>query len=168
MSVAALCFSPSKSAPVRVVEELVVVEGAGIVGDHYFGREQRHPGQNLTLIEAEEVEAFNARLGKSLAVTDPRRNVVTRGVRLNDLVGKEFSVGEVTLRGVQLCEPCATLAGYLAGADLQKKDFVREFTHRCGLRADVLTSGSIRIGDPVLLMGEDLRPNKSLERSRER
>jgi MOSC domain-containing protein YiiM len=167
MAVTALCLSPSRSAPARVVEALEVVEGAGIVGDRYFGREQRHPGQNLTLIEAEEVEAFNARVGRSLAVTDPRRNVITRGVRLNDLVGKVFAIGTTTLRGVELCEPCGTLAGYLAGSNMLKKDFVREFTHRCGLRADVVTSGSIRIGDPVVLVSDELRPEKSLERSRE-
>src|SRR3954451_10562487 len=105
MTVFALCLSPSKSAPMQAVEELEVVERAGIVGDHYFGVKQRHPGQNLTLIEPGEVEAFTARVGKALVATDPRRNVITRGGRLNELLGKVFVIGTATLRGVELCEP---------------------------------------------------------------
>lgn len=135
------------------VGEIEVVAGAGIVGDHNFGARQRYPGQNLTLIEAEEVEAFNARTGKELVVTDPRRNIITRGVRLNDLVGRTFVIGTATLRGVELCEPCGKLAGYLAGPDMRKADFVREFAHRCGLRADVVVSGTIRVGDRVEAAG---------------
>jgi MOSC domain-containing protein YiiM len=155
MTVAALCLAPSKSAPMSVVEEIEVVAGAGIVGDHYFGSEQRYPGQNVTLIETEEVEAFNARVGRNLAATDPRRNIVTREVRLNDLVGKTFHIGTATLRGVELCEPCKTLAGYLAGPDMSNTEFIAQLLHRCGLRADVLVSGRIRKGDRVVLAGED-------------
>jgi len=151
MTVAALCFSPARSAPMLLVGEFEVVAGSGIVGDRYFASRQHHPGQNLTLIEAEEVEAFNARVGKQLAPTDPRRNVVTRGVRLNELVGKTFAIGTATLRGVELCEPCSTLAGYLSGAAMSRTEFIRQFAHRCGLRADVLRSGMIRVGDLLVL-----------------
>lgn len=132
----------------QVVREISVEAGSGIVGDRYFGP-ARHPGQNVTLIEAEEVEAFNVRASKNLALTDARRNVITRGVRLNDLVGREFRIGTALLRGVELCEPCGTLAGYLAGDSMSKRDFVREFTHRCGLRADVVESGRLGVGDAV-------------------
>jgi MOSC domain-containing protein YiiM len=141
----------------RLVQEMVVEAGAGIVGDRYFGP-QRHAGQNVTLIEAEEVEAFNARTGTSLALTDPRRNVITRGVHLNELVGREFRIGSALLRGVELCEPCGTLAGYLAGSAMGKRDFIREFTHRCGLRADVVQSGRFAIGDPVEPLGASRGP----------
>lgn len=153
MTISALCLSPSKSTPMQIVGEIDVVAGTGIVGDHFFSAEQRYPGQNLTLIEAEEVEAFNARTGKQLAPTDPRRNIVTRGVRLNELVGKTFTIGTATLRGVELCEPCKTLAGYLSGPDMSKTDFISQFLHRCGLRADVVVSGRIRLGDQVVLGG---------------
>ncbi len=151
MTVAALCFSASKSAPMSIVDRIDVVAGTGIVGDHYFSAEQRYPGQNLTLIEAEEVDAFNARTGKQLAPTDPRRNIVTRGVRLDELVGKTFTIGTATLRGVELCEPCKTLAGYLSGDGMSKADFIMQFLHRCGRRADVVESGRICLGDQVLL-----------------
>lgn len=153
MIVAALCLAPSKSVPMVEVSALQVVAGSGVVRDHFFGSKQRHPGQNLTLIEAEEIEAFGARTGKKIALTDPRRNVVTRGIRLNALVGKVFTIGDVTLRGVELCEPCGRLARYLAGPTMTKTEFISEFAGRCGLRADVVTSGALRVGDPVLLPG---------------
>jgi MOSC domain-containing protein YiiM len=150
MTVVALCFSPTRAVPVSVVPSVDVVAAGGIVGDRHYNDRKSRSGKDITLIEAEEVEGFNARLGRVLAPTDTRRNIVTRGVRLNDLVGKRFRVGDVTLLGVELCEPCSVLAGYLAGPDLTKKAFIREFAHRCGLRADVVSSGTIRVGDPVL------------------
>ena len=131
------------------VNAMQAVAGAGITGDHFYGRSQRHPGQNLTLIEAEEVEAFNARTGMTLALSDPRRNVITRGIRLNALVGHEFIIGTARLRGVELCEPCGKLARYLAGETLTRERFVQEFLHRCGLRADVVVGGIIRVSDAV-------------------
>ena len=153
MTVTTLCLSPTKASAMHEVRQIEVVAGSGIVEDHNFSAKQRYPGQNLTLIEAEEVEAFNARVGKNLVATDPRRNIITRGVRLNDLVGKKFVIGTATLRGVELCEPCGKLAGYLAGPDMRKADFIREFAHRSGLRADVVESGTIRVGDRVTLDG---------------
>jgi MOSC domain-containing protein YiiM len=151
MTVAALCFSPVKSGPQRLVDSLEVVAGSGIVGDRNFGSLPGYSGRNLTLIEVEEVEEFNRRTGCTLTSTDPRRNVVTRGVRLNAMVGKTFAIGAVLLKGVELCEPCGTLAGYLAGERLSKAEFIRQFTHRCGLRADVLLSGTIRVGDSLVV-----------------
>jgi MOSC domain-containing protein YiiM len=151
MRVVALCYCPDDGGPMLSVPEITVVAGAGIVGDRYCGAEQRHPGQNLTLIEAEEIEAFNARNGSAIALTGPRRNVVTRDVRLNSLVDREFSIGAIRLRGIQLCEPCGTLANHLAVTGLSKARVVSEFTHRAGLRVDVLTSGPIRVHDSLVV-----------------
>ena len=152
MRVVALCYSPRKSASMIRVAEINVVAGSGILGDRYYGNDQRHPGQNLTLIEAEEIDAFNARNAVEIALTDPRRNIVMRDVRLNALVGKEFVVGSVHLRGVELCEPCGTLARHLVATGLTKRALVRQFTHRAGLRADVVSSGRIVIGDLLTVM----------------
>lgn len=151
MAVVALCYCPNDGGPMRAVRELAVVAGAGIVGDRYYGMQQTYPGQNLTLIEAEEVEAFNARFGVAIGLTDPRRNVITRNVRLNSLVGSEFSVGTVQVRGVQLCEPCKNLARHLSSTGLADAEIVRALVHRAGLRVDVLGSGHIRLGDQVVL-----------------
>lgn len=134
----------------RQVEQdaVTVVAGAGIVGDRYFGRRDE-PGQNITLVEAEEIEAFIHEHGRDRDLSITNRNLVTRGVRLNALVGREFMVGDVRLRGVELCEPCLGLGTALAGADLAAATVVKKLLHRAGLRADVVSGGVIARGAPV-------------------
>jgi len=125
-----------------------VVAGAGIDGDRYFDRHEE-PGQNITLIEAEEVERFNAEHGRCHDPSVTGRNLVTRGVRLDALVGMEFMVGDVRLRGVELCEPCLGLGEALATAELSPAQAVKAFVHRAGLRADVLSTGEVCVGAKV-------------------
>jgi MOSC domain-containing protein YiiM len=129
-------------------ERVELVEGAGIVGDRNYGA-ARAPGKNLTLVEAEEIERFNARYGASAPLHATRRNIVTRGIRLNDLVGQDFMIGGVHARGVELCEPCRIFGRNLATASLDVAGVVRAFVHRAGLRADVLSSGEVSVGDPI-------------------
>ena len=100
-------------------------------------------GHDLTLIEAEALEALEAEQGIELTAAESRRNVLTRGVGLNDLVGKRFRVGEVECEGVELCEPCNHLEG------LTRPGVLRGMVHRAGLCAEVLSGGSIRVGDAV-------------------
>ena len=128
--------------------DIVVVVGAGIEGDKYFDLHDE-PGQNMTLVEAEEIESFLAECGRSEDLSITRRNLVTRGVKLNDLVGKEFFVGEVKLRGVELCEPCLGLGAALATPSLPAAEVVKRLLHRAGLRADVLSGGVITRGASV-------------------
>jgi MOSC domain-containing protein YiiM len=149
MGVELICLAATKAGAMSTPESVRVVAAAGIEGDRHFGMQQKHPGQNLTLIEVEEIERFNARHRVNIALSAPRRNLVTRGVRLNQLVGKDFSVGAVKLRGVELCEPCSKLARNLADTQLTAAQIVKSFAHRAGLRADVLTSGRISRGDAV-------------------
>ena len=145
MIVERIYVSRAPGAPPESVASVRVVAGAGIQGDRYYGMADE-PGQNLTLVEAEEIERFNRENGTAFDLGCTRRNVVTRGVRLDTLVGKEFVVGNVRLRGVELCEPCAGLGRALASTDLPAADVVRQFLHRAGLRADVLTDGTIQAG----------------------
>jgi hypothetical protein len=90
--------------------------GNGIEGDRHFGK-RKVPGENLTLVEAEELEAFAEERGVPVDLSQSRRNIVTRGVRLNDLVGKEFRLGTALLRGVELCEPCSVMGRLYAQPD---------------------------------------------------
>ena len=142
----------------RQVEQdaITVVAGAGIEGDRYFGRHDE-PGQNITLVEAEEIEAFIRAHGRDHDLSITNRNLVTRGVRLNALVGREFMVGNVTLRGVELCEPCLGLGSALASPDLAAPTVVKQLLHRAGLRADVVSGGVIargaRVDDPLEARG---------------
>jgi MOSC domain-containing protein YiiM len=141
-------ISREPGRPVERVGEVRVVAGSGIEGDRYFGAADE-PGQNITLVEAEEIERFNREHGTAFDLSCTRRNLVTRGVRLAALVGEEFTVGDVRLRGVELCEPCLGLGRALASTSLPPAGVVRAFAHRAGIRADVLASGTIAVGAAI-------------------
>ncbi|PTU32864.1 MOSC domain-containing protein [Stenotrophobium rhamnosiphilum] len=134
-----------KASPQIEVSEIALVAGKGIVGDRNFNR-SRWPGQNITFIEAEEIEAFNAKYKRSLSVGETRRNIITRSVRLNDLVGKSFQIGEVEFYGVELCEPCKKLGDLLATREMQSHAVVNAWIRKAGLRANVMTNGILRVG----------------------
>jgi MOSC domain-containing protein YiiM len=121
------------------VESVEAVAGQGLVGDRHFHPEGAKPGQALTLVDAAEVE----RVGLSPGGT--RRQVTVSGVDVNGLVGKHFRVGEVECYGVELCEPCLHLES------MTRPGIIKDLTHRAGLNADILTGGTIRVGDPVTL-----------------
>lgn len=147
-AVAGIYVAGAAAAPMTPVDQVRAVMGKGLEGDRYFAAAGTYsgvpePGREVTLVEIEAIEAVQRDFGVDLAPRDTRRNVVTRGVRLNDLVGREFKVGEALLRGTELCEPCAHMA-QLAG-----KNVVRGLVHRGGLRADILADGVLRVGDPI-------------------
>jgi MOSC domain-containing protein YiiM len=150
MKVERIFTSPRLGDPQVEHERVQVVAGAGIEGDRYFGRHDE-PGQNLTLIEIEEIEAFLLEQGRADELSITHRNLLTRGVRLNDLVGVEFWVGEVRLRGVELCEPCLGMGTALSSPAFPPASVVKRFVHRGGLRADVLSSGVIERGAAIAL-----------------
>lgn len=139
--VESLVIAPTAEARVTRLEEAVAVAGRGLRGDRYtdgtgtFG--SGRPGSALTLIDAAVVDAVGSDL-------DHRRNVVVRGVDLNALVGHDFTLGEVRCRGRRLCEPCAHLDRLNGGGIL------RPLVHRGGLRADIITGGTIRVGDQLV------------------
>jgi MOSC domain-containing protein YiiM len=126
-------------------DSVEVVAGAGIRGDRYFDAHDE-PGQNITFIEAEEIEAFSKRTGADVKAFATGRNVVTRGVRLNELVGKVFEVGGLRFRGVELCEPCSIFAKSLATGTLPPAAVVKEWVRRAGLRSEALSSGTLAVG----------------------
>jgi len=149
-TVDAICITSTKHGRQRRVTQVKIVAGAGIEGDRYFGARQRYPGQNVTLVEIEAIERFNQENGTSIAIDGTRRNIVTRGIRLDALVGKEFTIGDVRLRGVELCEPCSILGKKnLASETLNAAQIVKKFVHKAGLRADALSGGVIKVGDAV-------------------
>ena len=115
-------------------ESISVVSGAGIERDRVLGHRDE-PGQNITLIEAEVVEDFIQEQGRPRDLSITHRNILTRGVRLNELVGREFAIAKVRLRGVELCEPCLGLGTALATAEFSAADIVKRFVHKGGLRA---------------------------------
>lgn len=140
--------SPKRGAAQVECASIQVQAGKGIVGDRNFGK-RAHPGQNLTLVEAEEIELFCVRHERALDLSLTRRNLVTRGVRLNDLANVEFSVGPVVLRGVELCEPCSIMGRTLSNESLGSAAVIKHWLHRAGLRVDVLSDGIINIGERI-------------------
>ena len=151
MSIERIFVATAPRAPQIEVPSVRVVVGKGIEGDRHFGK-RKVPGENLTLVEAEELEAFAQEQGVPVDLSGSRRNIVTRGVRLNDLVGREFRLGTALLRGVELCEPCSVMGRLYALPEWPGPRTVRQMLHRAGLRADVLQTGVFTVGDTLLLV----------------
>lgn len=148
--VEAIALAQRATGPVRLVQQARAVAGRGLEGDRYAAkagtftpRSGAPRGYDLTLIEAEVLDALRLPGGGQLAYAQARRNLITRGIDLNALVGRRFRVGEAECAGQRLCEPCAHLER------LTTKGVLRGLIHRGGLRADVLTSGNIDIGTVI-------------------
>jgi MOSC domain-containing protein YiiM len=146
-TVISINVAPSAEAPMVSVNEVNAVPGKGLQGDRYFVRQgtfyKPQPDRELTLIEAEAIEALRNEFKIDFGLGDSRRNVVTRGVPLNHLVGKEFWIGDVKIRGLRLCEPCSHLQ------KLSNEKVLPGLVHRGGLRAQILTEGTIGVGMTV-------------------
>jgi MOSC domain-containing protein YiiM len=145
--VEAIFITPAKGDAAVGVDSVNAVEGQGLEGDRYHAKAgtfsaKEGPGRQVTLIEAEAIEAVRAG-GMEFGLGESRRNIVTRDVPLNHLVGREFTVGAARLRGVKLCEPC----NYLE--EVTGKEVRLPLLHRGGLRAEILAGGPIAVGDAV-------------------
>lgn len=147
-NVVSINLTPTGAGPMSSVGEVRAVAGRGLEGDRYFNQTGTYsnkpgPDREVTLIEIEAINALKAEDGVGLEPGDARRNIVTTGVPLNHLVGHEFKVGDVTLLGIRLAEPCAHLAS------LTNPKTLPGLIHRGGLRAQILSGGIIRVGDEV-------------------
>ncbi len=140
-------IAAAAKAPMQAVDQVVAIPGVGLEGDRYalktgtFYKPQ--PEFELTLIEAEAIEAILREYKIAMTVGEARRNVVTRGVPLNHLVGREFNIGPVKIRGIRLCEPCSHLEA-ITGLPV-----IKGLRHRGGLRAQILTQGVIQVGSSL-------------------
>jgi len=146
MKLLSIHIAPKPGVPMQSVDAATAVAGRGLEGDRNFG--DSDPSHQVTLIEREAVAALGRDYGVELAPGDARRNLVTDGVALNHLVGKEFAIGDVRLRGIRLCEPCTHLQK-LTGAKV-----LPGLVHRGGLRAEILTGGTLKPGLVVKTEGK--------------
>jgi MOSC domain-containing protein YiiM len=141
--VEAIWIAPTAAAPQVAVEAVQALAGRGLEGDRHVAGTgtfpSGQPGSALTLIEAEVCDTFAPPLGPD----EHRRNVLTRGIALNGLVGHEFTIGTVHCRGMRLCEPCVVVERYAS------RPVLRALVHRGGLRADIVSGGAIAVGDAV-------------------
>jgi MOSC domain-containing protein YiiM len=140
-------IAPAATVPTVAVTEAVAIPGVGLEGDRYALRQgtffKPEPDYELTLIEAEAIEALKRDYNVELPPGEARRNLVTRGIALNHLVGRDFQIGAVKAHGIRLCEPCDHLQR------LTGRQLIKGLRHRGGLRAQILTAGPIRVGDSL-------------------
>jgi MOSC domain-containing protein YiiM len=141
--VEAINIGPTDMLPMPV-ERVRAHAGKGLAGNRYYFQDGAKPGQALTLISAEALEAMAGEHGVEITAAESRRNVLTRGIDLNALVGRRFRVGDVECVGVELCEPCKHLES------VTRPGVIKGLTHRGGLNADILSDGEIAVGDEVV------------------
>jgi steroid delta-isomerase-like uncharacterized protein len=163
-SVVSIHITPKAGSPMESVLSVNAVAGRGLEGDRYFTGDGTFsdkeaaaadaPSREATLVESESVDALNLQLGTNFSAGEMRRNVVTRGVALNHLVGREFQAGGVRLRGIRLCEPCDHLES------LTRKGLKSVMLHRCGLRAQIIASGILQPGDAIVIPESTEETNK--------
>lgn len=146
-----LLISKDTQTPMLNVNQIVLEVGKGIFGDRYYNqvgtfsnKGEIEPDRDVTLIEIEKIDALNKEHNLEITAEDLRRNIVITNCDLNSLVGKEFQIGEVVLKGVRLCEPCKYLAD-----KLNEKKTLTEMVHKAGLRAQIIKGGSINLDSQV-------------------
>ena len=141
-----LGISTEHNQSINEVNSINVLANQGIVGDRHF-KEFNNPYNQLSLIESENIDYYNIKYGLNIPYIDFRRNVVTKGIQLNDLVGKKILVGNVELEGIDLCRPCRHLTEVLG-----RDNIIKEFLRRGGLRCQALSSSRIKIGDQIKVL----------------
>jgi MOSC domain-containing protein YiiM len=147
-SLEAIHLADREGGPMRAVQRVEAIAGVGLAGDRYaIPVAEQDPTDDevreVTLVEAEQLDWLADEHGIRLEPGATRRNLTTRGVRLNDLVGRTFRVGAVRIQGVELCEPCAHMQ------ELVGQPVLRPLVHRAGLRARLLDDGELHVGDPI-------------------
>ena len=133
----------SKGNQIKNVNEVEALKGKGLLNDRKF-RENNQKQCQITLIEVENINYFNNKSKTNIPPVNFRRNIITENVKLNDLVGKVFFIGNVKLKAHDLCRPCKYLQD-----KLKQNNFIKEFLHKGGLRCEILTSGKINVGDII-------------------
>ena len=141
-----LGIAANNNQPIKEVNMIKVLANKGIVGDRHF-HDFNDPYNQLSLIESENIDEYNIKFGLNIPYIDFRRNIVTKGIQLNDLIGKKLKVGNVELEGIELCRPCRHLTEML-----DQKNVLKEFMRKGGLRCKILSSSEISIGDKINLL----------------
>ena len=128
------------------VNSIKVIADKGVIGDRHF-QDYNDPYCQLSLIESENIDYYNIKYGLNIPYLDFRRNIVTKGIQLNELVGKTFKIGEVRVEGIDLCRPCRHLTEMLS-----QDNILKEFLRRGGLRCQILSSSMINVGDNIKVL----------------
>ena len=136
-------ITDTKGSRINKVSEVEAFKGKGLLNDRKF-KENNHKKSQITLIEIENIDHFNKISNTNIPAIDFRRNIITENIRLNELVGKEFFIGNVKLKAHDLCRPCKYLQ-----EKLKLDNFIKEFLHTGGVRCEIMTDGKINVGDSI-------------------
>tara|TARA_A100001011_G_C14133593_1_gene766515 strand:- start:159 stop:605 length:447 start_codon:yes stop_codon:yes gene_type:complete len=131
---------------IKEVKSIEVLANKGVIGDRHFN-EFNDPYCQLSLIESENIDYYNSKYGLSISYLDFRRNIITKGIKLNDLIGKKLQIGEVKVEAIDLCRPCRHLSELL-----EQENILKEFLRKGGLRCHILSSSSINVGDQIKVL----------------
>ena len=139
-----LGISSSNNKDIEEVDFIEVLANKGIIGDRHFN-EFNDPYCQLSLIESENIDEYNLKYGLNIPYLNFRRNIVTKGIRLNNLIGKRLKIGNVEVEGIDLCRPCRHLT-----EKLNQENILKEFLRKGGLRCQILSSSKILVGDKII------------------
>jgi len=131
---------------INKVKKIDLVTGKGVVGDRHF-KDYNDPYNHLTIIESENIDEYNKKYNLNISYLDFRRNIVTKGIKLNDLIEKKVIIGNVKLEVIDLCRPCRHLS-----EKLKKDNIIKEFLRKGGIRCEILNDGKISIGDQIKII----------------
>ena len=136
-------ITKNNNQEIQEVKEITLLAGKGIIGDRYY--HEYNEGRNqLTLVESENIDYYNEKFNLKISYLNFRRNIVTKGIKLNDLVSKKLIIGKTELRAIDLCRPCKPLQKNLA-----QNNIIKEFLRKGGLRCEILTSANIKVEDEI-------------------
>ena len=138
-----LGIATDNNKKIQETESIEVITDKGVVGDRHF-KDYNDPYCQLSLIESENIDQYNTKYGLNISYVDFRRNVITKEIKLNNLIGKKFFIGKVQVEGIDLCRPCRHLTEIL-----KQENILKEFLRKGGLRCKILTSSKINIGDKI-------------------
>ena len=128
------------------VNPINLVAGKGIIGDRHF-KDYNDPYNHLSIIESENIDEYNKRYNLDIPYLDFRRNIITRGIKLNDLIEKKLMIGDVRLEVIDLCRPCRHLS-----EKLEKNNIIKEFLRKGGIRCEILNNGKISTDDQIKMI----------------
>ena len=143
-----LGITSNNNKKIEEVETIEVLANKGVVGDRHFNN-YNDPYCQLSLIEAENIDEYNLKFGLNIPYLDFRRNIITKGIKLNDLVGKKLSIGNAEVEGIDLCRPCRHLTEML-----DQENILKEFLRKGGLRCQILSSSQIKVGDSIKVLSD--------------
>ena len=138
-----LGITTDNNKKIQETESIEVISDKGVVGDRHF-KDYNDPYCQLSLIESENIDQYNTKYGLNISYVDFRRNVITKEIELNNLIGKKFFIGKAEVEGIDLCRPCRHLTEIL-----KQENILKEFLRKGGLRCKILTSSKIDIGDKI-------------------